>query len=100
MAGRGRNEKVDMLVKDIYGEDKEALDKLKLPGEIVASSFGKMASKKEVLVVDEGGGGGEHDAGGGGGPREGVPHDVHQQHWTRGVPYKPDLRDQQDILRR
>ena len=56
MAGRGRNEKVDMLVKDIYGEDKEALDKLKLPGEIVASSFGKMASKKKVLDVDEGGG--------------------------------------------
>ncbi|GMH66587.1 hypothetical protein TL16_g04466 [Triparma laevis f. inornata] len=34
-----------MLVKDIYGSNPAALKKLKLPGEIVASSFGKLASK-------------------------------------------------------
>ena len=35
-----------MLVKDIYGTNKDALTKLKLPGRIVASSFGKLVSKE------------------------------------------------------
>ncbi|GMI53176.1 hypothetical protein TeGR_g12579, partial [Tetraparma gracilis] len=46
LAEKGDSEKVDMLVKDIYGTNKDALDKLKLPGRIVASSFGKLVSKE------------------------------------------------------
>ena len=71
MAGRGRNEKVDLLVRDIYGDDQSALDKLKLPGDIVASSFGKMASKDgdpRESQSDRGSGGGGEGGGGEGGP--------------------------------
>ncbi|GMI03483.1 hypothetical protein TrVE_jg11856 [Triparma verrucosa] len=45
LAEMGDSGKVDMLVKDIYGTNPEALRKLKLPGNIVASSFGKLATK-------------------------------------------------------
>ncbi len=35
------------MVGDIYGNDSEALEKLGLPANIVASSFGKLVSKQE-----------------------------------------------------
>ncbi|GMH65830.1 hypothetical protein TrRE_jg7979 [Triparma retinervis] len=70
MAGRGRNEKVDLLVRDIYGDDQSALDKLKLPGDIVASSFGKMASKDGDPRESQ------SDRGSGGGGEEGGDEDV------------------------
>ena len=40
MAERGDHRKVDMLVKDIYGGDCTSLG---LPGDLIASSFGKAA---------------------------------------------------------
>lgn len=47
LAEQGDPSKVDMMVGDIYGNDKEALEKLGLPANIVASSFGKLVSKQE-----------------------------------------------------
>jgi len=41
LAERGDHRKVDMLVKDIYGGDCTSLG---LPGDLIASSFGKVAA--------------------------------------------------------
>ena len=38
------------MVRDIYGNDSEALEKLGLPANIVASSFGKLVSKQETAA--------------------------------------------------
>lgn len=45
-AEKGDPTKVDMMVGDIYGEDSDALEKLGLTADIVASSFGKLVSKE------------------------------------------------------
>jgi len=44
LAERGDHRKVDMLVKDIYGGDCTSLG---LPGDLIASSFGKAAANSE-----------------------------------------------------
>jgi type II pantothenate kinase len=46
-AEQGDPGKVDMMVGDIYGEDSDALEKLGLAADIVASSFGKLVSKED-----------------------------------------------------
>ena len=46
LAERGDPSKVDMMVGDIYGKNSDALDKLGLTADIVASSFGKLVAKK------------------------------------------------------
>ena len=45
LANKGDSNKVDMLVRDIYGDNIEAFEKLGLEGNIVASSFGKLSQK-------------------------------------------------------
>lgn len=47
LAERGDPSKVDMLVGDIYGENSDALEKLGLPSNLVASSFGKLVAKED-----------------------------------------------------
>jgi len=47
LSKRGNPTKVDMMVSDIYGDNKEALEKLGLPAGIVASSFGKLVAKED-----------------------------------------------------
>ena len=47
LAEKGDPTKVDMMVGDIYGEDSDALEKLGLAADIVASSFGKLVSKED-----------------------------------------------------
>jgi len=47
LAERGDPAKVDMMVGDIYGENSDALEKLGLPSDVVASSFGKLVSKED-----------------------------------------------------
>jgi len=47
LAERGDPSKVDMMVGDIYGENSDALEKLGLPADIVASSFGKLVAKRD-----------------------------------------------------
>ena len=47
IAEKGDPSKVDMLVGDIYGDNPEALEKLGLPADIVASSFGKLVAKED-----------------------------------------------------
>ena len=47
LAEKGDPAKVDMMVGDIYGEDSKALEKLGLPSNIVASSFGKLVAKED-----------------------------------------------------
>jgi len=47
LAEKGDPTKVDMMVGDIYGEDSDALEKLGLTADIVASSFGKLVSKED-----------------------------------------------------
>ncbi|MGK3733602.1 MAG: pantothenate kinase [Bacillariaceae sp.] len=47
LAEKGDLSKVDMMVGDIYGDNSEALDKLGLAANIVASSFGKLVSKDD-----------------------------------------------------
>ena len=47
LSERGDPSKVDMLVGDIYGENSEALEKLGLPSNLVASSFGKLVAKED-----------------------------------------------------
>eukprot|EP00593_Proboscia_inermis_P005970 CAMPEP_0171304682 /NCGR_PEP_ID=MMETSP0816-20121228/14428_1 /TAXON_ID=420281 /ORGANISM="Proboscia inermis, Strain CCAP1064/1" /LENGTH=293 /DNA_ID=CAMNT_0011784937 /DNA_START=228 /DNA_END=1106 /DNA_ORIENTATION=+ len=47
LASRGNPTKCDMTVGDIYGDNPEALSKLGLPSNIVASSFGKLAAKQD-----------------------------------------------------
>ncbi|VDK29676.1 unnamed protein product [Gongylonema pulchrum] len=44
LASRGDNKNVDKLVKDIYGT---GYDRMGLPGDIVAASFGKICNKKD-----------------------------------------------------
>jgi pantothenate kinase len=47
LAARGDPSKVDMMVGDIYGQNSDALEKLGLPANVVASSFGKLVSKED-----------------------------------------------------
>lgn len=47
LAERGDPTKVDMMVGDIYGENSDALEKLGLPSNLVASSFGKLVAKDD-----------------------------------------------------
>lgn len=47
LAEKGDPAKVDMMVGDIYGENSDALEKLGLPSNIVASSFGKLVAKED-----------------------------------------------------
>ena len=47
LAEKGDLSKVDMMVGDIYGDNSEALEKLGLAANIVASSFGKLVSKDD-----------------------------------------------------
>jgi type II pantothenate kinase len=47
LAEKGDPAKVDMMVGDIYGENSDALEKLGLPSNIVASSFGKLVAKQD-----------------------------------------------------
>mmetsp|Transcript_14673 Transcript_14673/g.31307 ORF Transcript_14673/g.31307 Transcript_14673/m.31307 type:complete len:680 (+) Transcript_14673:157-2196(+) len=46
LAMKGDPSKVDMMVGDIYGKNSDALEKIGLPSDIVASSFGKLAAKQ------------------------------------------------------
>lgn len=46
LASKGDPTKIDMMVGDIYGEGSNALEKLGLKSDIVASSFGKLVSKQ------------------------------------------------------
>jgi pantothenate kinase len=46
LASKGDPSKVDMMVGDIYGEGSNALEKLGLRSDIVASSFGKLVTKQ------------------------------------------------------
>ena len=45
LAMKGDPSKVDMMVGDIYGKNSKALEKVGLPADIVASSFGKLVTK-------------------------------------------------------
>ena len=47
LSARGDPTKVDMMVGDIYGNDSNALEKLGLPPQFVASSFGKLVAKSD-----------------------------------------------------
>eukprot|EP00934_Nitzschia_sp_Nitz4_P007475 Nitzschia sp. Nitz4//scaffold349_size16934//8509//11235//NITZ4_008848-RA/size16934-snap-gene-0.0-mRNA-1//1//CDS//3329548707//7465//frame0 len=47
LAEKGDPGKVDMMVGDIYGSNSDALEKLGLPSNIVASSFGKLVAKED-----------------------------------------------------
>ena len=44
---RGDPSKVDMMVGDIYGANTDALEKIGLPSNLVASSFGKLVAKED-----------------------------------------------------
>ena len=46
LAEKGDPTKVDMMVGDIYGKNSDALEKLGLPSNLVASSFGKLVAKR------------------------------------------------------
>jgi type II pantothenate kinase len=47
LAERGDPSKVDMMVGDIYGRNSDALEKIGLPSNLVASSFGKLVAKED-----------------------------------------------------
>jgi len=47
LAEKGDPSKVDMMVGDIYGSNSEALEKLGLREDLVASSFGKLVAKED-----------------------------------------------------
>lgn len=47
LAERGDPSKVDMMVGDIYGKNSDALEKIGLPSNLVASSFGKLIAKHD-----------------------------------------------------
>lgn len=47
LAEKGDPSKVDMHVGDIYGDKSDALEKLGLPSNVVASSFGKLVAKED-----------------------------------------------------
>jgi len=49
LAGMGDNSRIAMLVKDIYGGE---YSRLGLPGDVVASDFGKMSTVDEVVITD------------------------------------------------
>jgi len=46
LAMKGDPSKVDMMVGDIYGKNSNALEKIGLPSDVVASSFGKLVTKQ------------------------------------------------------
>ncbi len=46
LASKGDPTKIDMMVGDIYGEGSNAIEKLGLKSDIVASSFGKLVTKQ------------------------------------------------------
>lgn len=50
LAERGDPSKVDMMVGDIYGKNSDALEKIGLPSNLVASSFGKLVAKRDPAV--------------------------------------------------
>jgi pantothenate kinase len=47
LAEQGDPSKVDMMVGDIYGKNSGALEKIGLPSNVVASSFGKLVAKED-----------------------------------------------------
>ena len=47
LAEQGDHSKVDMMVGDIYGKNSDALEKIGLPSNLVASSFGKLVAKHD-----------------------------------------------------
>jgi len=47
LAEKGDPSKVDMMVGDIYGHNSDALEKVGLPSNLVASSFGKLVAKED-----------------------------------------------------
>lgn len=47
LAENGDPSKVDMMVGDIYGHNSDALEKVGLPSNLVASSFGKLVAKED-----------------------------------------------------
>lgn len=47
LAECGDPSKIDMRVGDIYGANSDALEKLGLPADLVASSFGKLVAKED-----------------------------------------------------
>ena len=47
LAEQGDPSKVDMMVGDIYGKNSDALNKVGLPADVVASSFGKLVAKED-----------------------------------------------------
>jgi pantothenate kinase len=47
LAEKGDPSKIDMMVGDIYGKNSDALDKLGLTANVVASSFGKLVAKDD-----------------------------------------------------
>jgi len=50
LAERGDPTKVDMMVGDIYGENSNALEKMGLASNLVASSFGKLVAKEDPAL--------------------------------------------------
>ena len=50
MAEKGDPSKVDMMVGDIYGKNSDALEKIGLPSNLVASSFGKLVAKRDPAI--------------------------------------------------
>jgi len=46
LASKGDPTKVDLMVGDIYGPNNDALEKIGLPADVTASSFGKLVSKQ------------------------------------------------------
>jgi len=47
LAEKGDSSMADMMVGDIYGKDSKALEKIGLPSNLVASSFGKLVAKSD-----------------------------------------------------
>mmetsp|Transcript_26256 Transcript_26256/g.39749 ORF Transcript_26256/g.39749 Transcript_26256/m.39749 type:complete len:595 (-) Transcript_26256:156-1940(-) len=47
LAEKGDSSMADMMVGDIYGKDSKALEKIGLPSNLVASSFGKLVAKTD-----------------------------------------------------
>ena len=51
LADAGDNRNIDMLVRDIYGGN---YDQLQLPGELIACSFGKAATRRNAGACRQG----------------------------------------------
>lgn len=49
LAEKGDSSMADMMVGDIYGKDSKALEKIGLPSNLVASSFGKLVAKSDPV---------------------------------------------------